>query len=155
MKRTAVLKRRATPRRTTSPRCSVQRCDRRANAGQWCKTHAERKADAMFSAYIRNRDGGCIAQTRSWLGAEFSCAGPLQCAHLISRRYHATRFDPLNAVALCAAHHRWLDTHPLEKDEQCREWVPGYKEWDDLRHAALYDPPADPVAVIAWLEGAA
>ena len=44
--------------------------------------------------------------------------GPtLQCAHIIGRRYNATRCDPLNAWCLCARCHFRLTDHPDEHME--------------------------------------
>ena len=45
-----------------------------------------------------------------------SCGGSnyLQCAHVISRRYSATRTLLNNAFALCAGCHRRFTDHPLE-----------------------------------------
>lgn len=38
--------------------------------------------------------------------------GTLQCAHIVSRRYTATRTDERNAWCLCFPCHRWLTEHP-------------------------------------------
>lgn len=41
----------------------------------------------------------------------------LQCAHIIGRVHHASRFvlDPKpNAVSLCATCHSWFDTHKMD-----------------------------------------
>jgi hypothetical protein len=42
------------------------------------------------------------------------CFGDLQCAHVIRRRYSATRTDLDNALALCAKHHQYLDSHVFD-----------------------------------------
>ena len=62
-------------------------------------------ADALFSQYIRTRDGWACRV----------CGSPLriQCGHIISRRYHAVRFDPMNAVALCGRCHMKYTRNPL------------------------------------------
>jgi predicted restriction endonuclease len=39
------------------------------------------------------------------------CAGQLQAAHIIRRRYAATRTDLENAICLCSRHHAYLDSH--------------------------------------------
>lgn len=49
------------------------------------------------------------------IGACEHCGGDnvLQCAHIISRRYTATRTDLRNAFCLCAACHRYFTDHPV------------------------------------------
>ena len=91
-------------------------------------------ADKRFSLETRSL-GGCVGAT-SWLGPEFECKGSLQCAHLISRRYRATRWEEDNAMCLCAAHHMWLDTHPLEKDRQIEKWI-GEERFQELKNQAI------------------
>jgi 5-methylcytosine-specific restriction endonuclease McrA len=74
-------------------------------------------ADALFSTLIRQRDGwACRA-----------CGSPVlpQCAHIVSRRYRATRWSAENAVTLCKKDHmRW--THdPLGWEAWVEERFPG------------------------------
>ena len=58
------------------------------------------KADQLFSAWIRQRDGGRCVVTGS---DRFP-----QCSHFHSRKFHGTRYDPDNCVTLSAAQHwRW------------------------------------------------
>lgn len=66
----------------------------------------KRKATALHSQYVRARDGRCVRCGGT--------TGQLQCAHVFSRRYAATRTDELNAVCLDAACHRYLTENPLE-----------------------------------------
>jgi hypothetical protein len=75
-----------------------------------CISHAEQKADAAFSKWVRKRDGGCTA----WSLFPVACAGGLNAAHIVGRRNHATRFDPADVHALCDAHHRLVDQHGSE-----------------------------------------
>lgn len=51
-----------------------------------------------------------------WWGVCMKCqqGKPLQWAHIISRRIHATRWDPDNAVAICAGCHYAAHQHPLD-----------------------------------------
>lgn len=57
--------------------------------------------DRIFSQLVRMR-GACQR-----CGAFTN----LQCAHIISRRYSATRCDLKNAWCLCARCHFWVDGH--------------------------------------------
>jgi hypothetical protein len=123
--------------------CSVQRCYRRAEVAGMCKTHARDKADTLFSRFIRNRDGQCQA-----VGDH---AGILQCAHIIIRSYHAIRFEPMNAVALCAGHHVYFTERPVHWEEWVKLQI-GPTEYERLRRRALDDRPPDLAEVIAHLE---
>lgn len=57
-----------------------------------------RKADALFSAQIKARDGKC-------LHPDSRHAGSLQNSHYIGRGTKSTRFDPDNCITLCWWHH--------------------------------------------------
>lgn len=59
-----------------------------------------RRADLAFSALIRSR-GYCQAAGHD----ELACRGVLQCAHIVTRKNYAVRWDTLNALCLCEAHH--------------------------------------------------
>lgn len=67
------------------------------------------KADKLFSEVIRSV-GYCEADGAD----EITCSKQLQCAHIVSRRYNATRTDTRNAFSLCAAHHRFYTDHPRQ-----------------------------------------
>ena len=103
-------RKRSTPRRTTSPRCTTRSCTKRAEIHGLCVSHAEQRADRLFSKWVRARDGRCTAA--GVLGGE--CKGMLQAAHIVGRRNHSVRFDPSNVHALCAAHHYTVDQHGQE-----------------------------------------
>jgi hypothetical protein len=66
----------------------------------------KRKATTLHSQVVRAR-GRCER-----------CDAPpwkqLQCAHIVSRRYAATRTDENAAWCLCAACHRYLTENPFE-----------------------------------------
>lgn len=135
MKRSPPPRKRTTKRRTTSPRCSVQRCDKPAEIRGWCITHAERRADRLFSRFVRDRDGRCTAA--GVLDGE--CRGILQAAHIVGRRNYAVRFEPCNVHALCAAHHYTVDQHGQENAKY--RWAlsalePSIWDYDELMHNA-------------------
>ena len=108
---------------------------------------ARAKADKAFSLWVRERDGRCVV--RDWFPA-IACNGRLQCCHVVSRRYHAVRWVPENAVAGCAAHHLYGTHHPLEWEEAVKH---AGIDLNNLRYLALNDPPQDPDAVLEWLKG--
>ena len=96
---------------------------RRANRGK--KTSKRRRSrlalrrecDRVFAVAVKDRDGWACRACGSHMHP--------QCAHLVSRRYHATRWDLLNAVCLCSGCHvRW--THdPIAWEDWCEERFPG------------------------------
>jgi len=107
--------------RRAAPRCAVPGCKRRPVALGFCNTHLLRRADAVFSQYIRHRDGRCM---------KCGSGERLQCAHIISRRYRGPRWDTGNAVCLCARCHTYYEHRPLE-------WQDEWSDWDIRRREAL------------------
>jgi hypothetical protein len=84
----------------------------------------KRKATALHSQYVRARDGRCVR-----CGA---VTGQLQCAHIISRRYAATRTYGRNAACLCATCHRRLTEHPHEHVAFFTTWLGSWDEYQAL-----------------------
>lgn len=54
-----------------------------------------KKADLVFSKWIRNRDKQCVLHSEK-------CSSVLQCGHLIRRGKRAVRFSEVNCNALCS-----------------------------------------------------
>lgn len=67
---------------------------------------AKGKADRLFSQLVRAR-GACERCGET----DYT---KLQCAHIVSRRYSATRCDPINSWVLCAKCHMHLTVEPYE-----------------------------------------
>lgn len=99
------------------------------------------QADALFSKFIRTRDGRCV---------ECGTTEFLQCAHIISRSYKTIRVDPDNAVALCRAHHTYFTHHPLEWELWVEARFPG--RLVRLRAKALTHDKVDWKAEVEWLK---
>jgi hypothetical protein len=113
------------------------------------KTNATTKADVEFARIVRGRLGGaCFAA-----GEQLDCSGYIQCCHVISRRYRATRWLNSNAVPMCAAHHMFFTHHPLEWRDFIEAKLPGM--WDELREIALNSPPEKAADALVRLRGAA
>ena len=83
---------------------------------------ARGKATMLHSVVVRSR-GACERCGRpgedqdvkvAGLGTVTLPIGGLQAAHIVSRRYAATRTDERNGWALCAGCHRRLTEHPNE-----------------------------------------
>lgn len=64
---------------------------------------AKARADRLFSQYVRLRDKQCTV---------CGTTQNLQCAHVVSRRFSATRCVPDNAHTLCAGHHMEFTEDP-------------------------------------------
>ncbi len=129
---------------TKGTTCSRMRCKHPARYLGLCMSHATKEADRLFSLYVLNRDGWCLA-----------CGSPEagQCAHIISRRYRATRWDILNAVRLCQSCHVRYTHQP----EEWREWADehGFVPLDVLHDQALNHPVPDLGEVLSELRGMA
>lgn len=67
-----------------------------------------KKADDMFSLYIRERDGKCLR-----CGKLRSDTNPLTCSHFWARQHNAVRFDPENCVSLC-----WIPCHKYHWEKE-------------------------------------
>ena len=90
------------------------------------KKTIKRKADKLFSEFIRSK-GYC-----EWCGKK---DGTLQTSHIFSRRFLVTRWEPINAVCLCAAcHYKWHD-RPVEGVEWVKEYL-GEEIYNELRTLA-------------------
>ena len=86
---------------------------------------AKNKATALHSKIVRAR-GRCEA-----------CQGsePLQCAHIVSRRFSATRTRLDNAFCLCAGCHMRFTEWPLEFAQFTIGRI-GQKHYEELRYSA-------------------
>lgn len=69
------------------------------------------KADSLFSLYIRTRD----KWTCQRCGTPYKPpTNALHCSHFQGRGKEATRYEPLNADALCYGCHQYFTSHPAE-----------------------------------------
>ena len=86
----------------------------------------KRKADKLFSEWVR-KEGKCEWCNRTNVRFE--------AAHIFSRRYLSTRYQPINCLCLCSACHRKAHDQPVE----FVEWVKNYLGEDiyvELRYQA-------------------
>lgn len=84
------------------------------------------KATRMHAALVRSR-GHC---------ARCGSTVHLQCAHIIPRRYSATRTDERNAWCLCAGCHLRLTEHPDEHMAFVRDTI-GMRAFNEMKRRAL------------------
>lgn len=75
---------------------------------------AKRKADKVFSEYIRKREIDQNGYTECiTCGRKFHWKD-IDCGHFISRRYEATRYDELNSNPQCRSCNRFNQGRQLE-----------------------------------------
>jgi hypothetical protein len=86
----------------------------------------KKKTDILFSKWIR-RGGKCEHCGRTTMR--------LECAHINSRRFLVTRYEPINAVCLCSACHRWGHDRPPLFTEWLKEYL-GEAIYDELKLTA-------------------
>ena len=110
------------------------------------RSSQRRKADALFSAFIRDRDRICQAAGRDGR----NCGGRLQCAHLEGRRNYRLRFEPMNAIALCEGHHRWYTDQPIAWAMFLERHFPEQYAFVRAHRNELWDK--DLARVLAWLQ---
>lgn len=71
-------------------------------------------ADKLFSLYIRTRDNWSCQRCLKKYAPPTSA---LHCSHFFGRRKESTRYEPLNACALCMGCHLYFTSHPAEHYE--------------------------------------
>ena len=89
-----------------------------------------RLADKLFSLIVRQR--GCADHTDTLT----PCAGPKQCAHIVSRTYRSVRWDEDNAFCLCAGAHVFYTHHPIHWEQFVTKRI-GADAYADLKTRAL------------------
>lgn len=94
-------------KRSAKPRRRI-----RAKSKRKAKLH---DADRLFSQAVRERDG--------WQCRACGSVQGIQCAHIVSRRYRATRWMMANAVALCKRCHMRFTCDPLAWDAWVEERI--------------------------------
>lgn len=68
-------------------------------------------ADKAFSLYIRTKAEWKCERCRRQYSPPTSA---LHCSHFVGRGKENTRFEPLNATALCFGCHQYFTSHPAE-----------------------------------------
>lgn len=104
--------------------------------------------DRLYSEYIR-RFQSC--QLHGYGGV--NCSTQLQCSHIHSRRFHSIRWNPMNSICACAAHHRWQHDHPTLSTWALEELL-GRPHLESLRQMYLSGrkpTPEEKRRIAAWL----
>ena len=109
-----------------------------------------RKADILFSQYIRTRDRWTCQKCHKRYKPK---SQGLHCAHMFSRRKESTRFDPDNCCSLCFGCHQYIDSHPFEKIEFFEKRL-GKERLAKLRLKSNIQQKKDDNMVILWCKQA-
>ena len=113
-------------------------------------TQQRAKCDRLFAAWVRS-SGPCAAEGWGPGDSVIQCSDRLQCAHIISRKEFGVRWNPLNALCLCSAHHSFFTHAPL-RWEIWRDDYLGEGLYAALRDKALaYVGPPDYRSILADL----
>lgn len=89
-------------------------------------SNVKKECDLLFSKIVRNR--GVCDKCGNTTG--------LQCAHIISRNFSATRHDLDNALCLCSGCHMFWHHEPIEATRWFENKYPGrYDKLNFKRHA--------------------
>lgn len=86
-----------------------------------------RECDRRFAFHVKQRD--------AWICRACGNFTRIQCAHIVSRRYHATRWTLGNAVALCSGCHVRFTNDPLAWDAWVDERI-GVDAYLELKRIA-------------------
>ncbi len=105
---------------------------KRTSARKKSRMALRKECDRRFALAIKARDG--------WRCVMCGRTQGVQCAHLISRRYHATRWMLGNAVTLCASCHLGGHMDPLRFEDWCVARL-GEAGWAELRAIARRGTP--------------
>ena len=102
-----------------------------------------KECDTRFAQAVKDRDG--------WKCVMCGSTHVVQAAHLISRRYHATRWLMANCVTLCRSCHLKGHMDPLRFEDWCEAKL-GEAGWDELKAIAQRGTPwVDYEAILASL----
>lgn len=127
--------------RVRGAECERQRCHRRPIYIGLCGTHAEKTADDLYSLIVRTVAGRC--ESCRYPGRPDAAGRPvigLQCAHIVTRGRHGTRYT--HAVALCAACHKRFTHNPPAWDEWCIGFY-GADEYERIKLMSQVDSRPD------------
>lgn len=119
-----------------------------------------RRSDELFSVWIRTRDKWtcqrCGKYHEPWVNSKGDLGNPaLHCSHFQGRGKEATRFEPLNADALCYGCHRYFTSHPAEH-YQWQVYRKGQKQVDLLvLQSNGYKKRDDKMEVLIWRQALA
>lgn len=138
MKRSPIVRKKTKPRKRPANPCSwSNRCRTRPSVTvdeetRYCKTHAKRVADQYVGLFVKERDNWTCQVPHCRRTAH---TAQIQWAHIISRGAPYIRYDPENAIALCAGSHQAFTLAPARWDIFLARNYPGLRDRLALREA--------------------
>lgn len=101
----------------------------------------KKKADAIFSRYIRQRDRNVMGEGVCYTCGRVSDWKKMQCGHFVPRQYLATRYDEINCHAQCYACNMLYGGQPSSYASRLeRDFGPGTVErLEGLRRVIMRD----------------
>lgn len=139
-------------KRAPRPRKRIARKRRPNKVRKTSRGALGRLADKLFSLIVREQ-GDCRWHRPASMGG-IGCSGPLQTAHLFSRRYRSTRWDEDNAFPLCAGAHVKFTHDPIGWENFVVATI-GRRAWEDLRLRAQEKWDGDLEGTVARLKARA
>ena len=111
------------PRRGPKPKKPIARTSRPSRVRKSAAGRAKLAADLAWAKAVRE-SGPCAAlgyeyhnlldpRGRPLPVAHHMCFSATTAAHIVSRRYAATRTEKRNGLPLCLRMHQWFTSHPL------------------------------------------
>lgn len=128
-----------------------QHCSHKCSAKQHSKTQRAASAAKGGPALTRlDKWFSAIVRAQNWC-SNCGASRQLQCAHIVSRRYHGVRYEFENAICLCAPCHMAFTHRPLEWEAYVIKQM-GEERYLALKRRALaFRGPLDRVAIAAEL----
>jgi len=107
--------------------------------------------DKIFSLCVRERANWtceCCGENHR------NNAGYLDCSHIYGRRHRSTRWDPLNAHALCKSCHTYFTDRPTEFTSWVKTTMSDerYEELRQKHHQIFKSTKADRKEAVKWFK---
>lgn len=143
-------------KRAPRPRKRLARGKRPRKQRKTSRAKLGRLADKLFSRIVRH-------EARCAYHSNVPCSGPMQCCHIVSRRYRSVRWSEANALPMCAGAHRFFTGRELEWRRFIDSYFPegfydkvaalALKPWDKDLEGVLVRLAARAVALGIPVEG--
>jgi len=98
------------------------------------------KCDKLFSLKVRSI-GICQLAGKDHV----RCGGMLQCAHIDTRGKHAIRWNPKNALCICAGHHVYYTNNPKMWDMIIENLFPDKYKFVEKHQSDIWDKDIEKV----------
>lgn len=112
------------------------------------KSKLKLEADKLFSLWVRE-SGQCKLEGMDHI----TCSGNLQCMHVVSRRYFIIRWDRINAMPGCQAHHYYYTNNPWEWQELIKDRFPEVYNYVNKKRLQVWDGDIEKILVYIKSKG--